>query len=108
MNILRTRVTGKEVKKLSQEEVVFDPYNQEHRQAFRIFVLSGRQTELRFELEGFPSVPAMMMYKMAVFGAGAIDKVSENTRVALAKRAHIHAVPTFKPDVEPFADRAYG
>ena len=92
--VLNTRTTGKLVKTILQEEVVFDPYNADHRQAFRIMILAGRQTELRFQLEGFKDVPAMMLYKMAIFGAGAIDTVSENTRNSLAKRAHLHAVPS--------------
>lgn len=96
--ILKTRVTGKEVKELSKEKVVFDPYNEEHRQAFRLMILAGRQTELRFELEGFETVPAMMMYKMAVYGAGAIDKVTqyEGTREVLQKRALLHELPMAK------------
>lgn len=100
--VLKTRNTGKLVTTISQEKVVFDPYNAEHRQAFRIMIMAGRQTELRFELEGFKDVPAMMMYKMAVFGAGAIDEVSENTRAALAKRVHLHAVPSTRD--KSFAD----
>lgn len=94
--ILKTRTTDKAVKTISKEKVVFDPYNEEHRQAFRVMILAGRQTELRFELEGFQDVPAMMLYKMAVFGAGAIDTVSQNTRVSLAKRVHLHSVPSGK------------
>lgn len=94
--ILNTRTTGKAVTTISKEKVVFDPFNEEHRQAFRIMILAGRQTELRFELEGFSDVPAMMLYKMAVFGAGAIDAVSENTRASLAKSATIHSFPQRK------------
>lgn len=94
--VLNTRTTGKLVTAILKEKVVFDPYNAEHRQAFRIMILAGKQTELRFELEGFNDVPAMMLYKMAIYGAGAIDTVSENTRVSLAKRATIHAFPRRK------------
>lgn len=89
--VLKTRTTGKAVTTISKEKVVFDPFNEEHRQAFRIMILAGRQTELRFELEGFSDVPAMMLYKMAVFGAGAIDTVSENTRETLNKRSIMHS-----------------
>ncbi len=92
--VLKTRTTEKLVTTISKEKVVFDPFNEEHRQAFRIMIMAGKQTELRFELEGFKDVPAMMLYKMAVFGAGAIDKVSEDTRANLSKRVHLHAVPT--------------
>lgn len=92
--VLNTRTTGKIVKTIVQDKVVFDPYNEEHRQAFRIMILAGRQTDLRFELEGYNNVHAMMLYKMAIFGAGAIDKVSEDTRANLSKRAHLHAVPS--------------
>lgn len=91
--VLKTRTTEKAVKTILNEKVVFDPYNDEHRQAFRVMIMAGRQTELRFELEGHNNVYAMMLYKMAVFGAGAIDKVSEDTRASLIKRAHLHAVP---------------
>lgn len=91
--VLKTRTTDKAVKTISKEKVVFDPYNEEHRQAFRVMVLAGRQTELRFELEGFLDVPSMMLYKMAVFGAGAIDTISQNSRVSLTKSATIHSFP---------------
>jgi len=91
--VLKTRTTEKTVTTISKEKVVFDPFNEEHRQAFRIMIMAGRQTELRFELEGFNDVPAMMLYKMAVFGAGAIDTVAKNTRESLAKRATIHSFP---------------
>lgn len=91
--VLKTRTTDKAVKTISKEKVVFDPYNSEHRQAFRLMVMAGRQTELRFELEGYLNVMSMMLYKMAIFGAGAIDAVSENTRAALVKRATIHSFP---------------
>ena len=91
--VLKTRTTDKAVKTISKEKVVFDPFNAEHRQAFRLMMMAGKQTELRFELEGFGDVPTMMLYKMAIFGAGAIDTVSENTRASLAKRATIHSFP---------------
>lgn len=93
-SVINTRTTEKAVKTILNEKVVFDPYNDEHRQAFRVMIMAGRQTELRFELEGHNNVYAMMLYKMAVFGAGAIDQVSaDNSRMSLAKRAHLHAVP---------------
>lgn len=93
-SVLNTRITDKVVKTILKEEVVFDPFNAEHRQAFRIMVMAGRQTELRFQLEGFQDVPAMMLYKMAVFGAGAIDAVSTNTRETLNKRSIMHSFPS--------------
>jgi hypothetical protein len=80
---------------VQKEVVVFDPMNNEHRNAFRILVIAGKQTSLRFELEGFESVPSMMLYKMAVFGAGALDKTSEDTRANLSKRYHFHEMPGF-------------
>ncbi len=93
MTISNVRDTGKIVRTIENEKVVFDPYNAEHRQAFRLIMLAGKQTDLRFELENFETVPAMMLYKMAVFGAGAIDQVCINSRMSLAERAHIHAIP---------------
>lgn len=102
--VLKTRTTEKLVTTISKEKVVFDPYNEEHRQAFRIMILAGRQTELRFELEGFKDVPAMMLYKMAVFGAGAIDSVSRNSRESLAKSATIHSFPQRQSSLAKYLD----
>jgi len=93
MTVLKARVVTRQVTEAELVPVVFDPCNDEHRNAFRIMVLAGRQSTFRFQLEGFDSVPSMMMYKMAVFGAGALDKASMDTRTTLMKRHHLHEVP---------------
>lgn len=55
--------------------VTFDPKNNEHRNAYRKYLLSGKQDKmLRFRLErGFRSVPEMLQYKMAEAGLRALD-----------------------------------
>lgn len=94
LSVVRVKEKTVEVKR--SELVRFDPLNAEHRNAFRILVIAGRQTDLRFDLEGFSTVPAMMLYKMAIFGAGALDEVSLDTRSNLQKRAHLHSVPSYR------------
>lgn len=71
--------------------VIFDPRNPAHRQAFRLMVAKGRQSDLRFDIEGFQDIPTMMMYKMALFGAGALDKLYPEAReVAKVPQKKIH------------------
>jgi len=95
-NLSAVRVLDKPVEVKRSESVMFDPLCAEHRNAFRLMILAGKQTDLRFELEGFKSVPAMMLYKMAVFGAGALELASYDTRQNLQKRVHLHAVPSYR------------
>jgi hypothetical protein len=90
------RVLDTPVEVNTGKSVMFDPLCADHRNAFRIMILAGKQTDIRFDLEGFTSVPAMMLYKMAVFGAGALDTVSRDTRANLEKRVHLHVVPSYR------------
>lgn len=94
LSAVRVKEQPVEVKR--SELVRFDPLCAEHRNAFRIMVIAGRQTDLRFDLEGFSTVPAMMLYKMAIFGAGALEDASYDTRRNLQKRVHLHLVPSYR------------
>lgn len=58
--------------------VSFDPENPQHRNAYRKFLVSGKQdVSLRFRLEGdFSNVPEMMKQRMAVAGLRALDTLA--------------------------------
>ena len=53
----------------------FDPKNAEHRRVFLKFLACGKIDRVDFELEGYRDLPAMMLHKMALYGAGALDKL---------------------------------
>lgn len=58
--------------------VSFDPENPQHRNAYRKFLVSGKQdNSLRFRLEDeFNNVPEMMKQRMAVAGLKALDTLA--------------------------------
>lgn len=91
LGIIAVRRTGK-VGSFNKPGVeTFDPQNKRHREIFRKYMASGKMdTTLRFSLEGFDTLPGMMMYKMAIFGAGALDKIDK--LVEMRRNRHLSVV----------------